>query len=216
MDEGDFPAGPDVPGQAESRAARLELQRWLTERTDLPDWFALWEDLVAERAPMVDSAGEALLNAKGEVRTRRRWDWRKALYIAWSSVPKSRREPKTLEQLVDLLGLSSSGTIRNWRAHDPGIAERIAALPRTLLLDHVVDVYDALVTVATMPDPRANPDRKLFFVLAGELDEKTSLVVSGPNEGPVAVNVDHGLSELSDEELDALDRIAQRLTGAGG
>ena len=74
--------------------------------------------------------GEPLLNAKGEVRTRRRWDWRKALYIAWSSVPKSKREPKTLEQFVALLGLSSSGTIRNWRAHDPGIAERIAALPK--------------------------------------------------------------------------------------
>lgn len=215
MDEEEFPAGPDVPGQAESRAARMELQRWLTEQTELPAWFTLWEDLVAERAPMVDAGGEAMLNAKGEVRTRRRWDWRKALYIAWSSVPKSRREPKTLEQLVQLLGLSSSGTIRNWRLHDPGIAERIAALPKTMLLGHVVDVYDALVAVATMPDPRSNPDRKLFFVLAGELDEKTSLVVSGPNEGPVAVNVDHGLSELSDEELDALDRIARRITGAG-
>jgi hypothetical protein len=215
MDEEEFPAGPDVPGQAESRAARQELQRWLTERTGLPAWFALWEDLVAERAPMVDAAGEALLNAKGEVRTRRRWDWRKALYIAWSSVPKGRREPRTLEQLVDLLGLSSSGTIRNWRAHDPGMAERIAALPKTLLMGHVVDVYDALVTVATMPDPRANPDRKLFFILTGELDERTSLVVSGPNEGPVAVNVDHGLGELSDEELETLDRIAQRIAGAG-
>jgi hypothetical protein len=215
MDEEEFPAGPEVPGQAESRAARMELQRWLTERTELPAWFALWEDLVAERAPMVDKAGEALLNAKGEVRTRRRWDWRKALYIAWSSVPKGKREPRTLEQLVDLLGLSSSGTIRNWRAHDPGLAERIAALPKAMLLDHVVDVYDALVTVATMPDPRANPDRKLFFVLTGELDEKTSLVVTGPDAGPVAVNVDHGLSELSDEELGTLDRIAQRIAGAG-
>jgi hypothetical protein len=216
MDEEDFPAGPDVPGQAESRAARTALQNWLTEQTELPAWFALWEDLVAERAPMVDAAGEALLNAKGEIRTRRRWDWRKALYIAWSSVPKCRREPKTLEQLVELLGLSSSGTIRNWRAHDPGMAERIAALPKMLLMGHVVDVYDALVTVATMPVASANPDRKLFFVLTGELDEKTSLVVSGPNDGPVAVDVDHGLSKLSDEEIDTLDRIAQRLTGSSG
>jgi hypothetical protein len=214
MDEEEFPAGPEVPGQAESRAARIELQNWLTEQIELPAWFALWEDLVAERAPMVDAAGEALLNAKGEIRTRRRWDWRKALYIAWSSVPKSRREPKTLEKLVELLGLSSSGTIRNWRAHDPGIAERIAALPRALLMDHVVDVYDALVMVATLHDPRAFNDRRLFLELAGQYAPKGSVTLTGPEDGPVGI--DYGIRNLSDDDLETLDRIASRLAGGAG
>ena len=216
MEDEDFPAGPDVPGQAESRAARMELERWLTEQTELPAWFALWEELVSERAPLVGRDGELLLNVRGEVRTRRRWDWRKALYIAWSSVPKSKREPKTLEQFVALLGLSSSGTIRNWRAHDPGIAERIAALPKTLLMDHVVDVYDALVTVATMHDPRAFNDRRLFLELAGQYAPKGSMTLTGAEDGPVGIDMTYGIRNLSDDDLATLDRIASRLAGGAG
>jgi hypothetical protein len=216
MDEEEFPAGPDVPGQAESREARTKLQHWLTEQTELPAWFALWENLVAERAPMVGPDGEPLLNARGEVRTKRRWDWRKALYIAWSCVPKSKREPKTLEQFVALLGLSSSGTIRNWRAHDPGIAERVAALPKMLLLEHVANVYDALVTVATMNDPRAFNDRRLFLELAGQYAPKGSVTLTGADEGPVGIDMTYGIRNLSDDDLETLDRIASRLAGGAG
>lgn len=193
-----------------------EVAAWLVGCEKEPAWAPVWRELMAEKAPMVGRDGEAVLNAKGEVKMHQRWRWQVALFIAYKCTPKRERVPESLEKLAELLGYSSASTFRVWRERDPGIDERIRKLPKEMLAGHLPDVYDALVEVASTPDPRANADRKLFFVLTGELDDKTSLVVSGPNEGPVAVNVDHGLSKLSDEELDALDRIAQRLTGLGG
>lgn len=160
MDEDDFPAGMTTPGQAESRTARAALDDWLAGQETPPAWVALWQELSAER-----------------VEGRRRWDWRKALYIAWSSVPRSQREPKTIEALADLLGLANTGTIRAWRAKDRGIDERIATLPRQLLLGHVADVYGALVEVASSADPRAHQDRKLFLELVGEYAQRSEVEV---------------------------------------
>jgi hypothetical protein len=179
MTEDDFPASADTPGQTASRVARLGLENWLKERTERPAWFDLWNNLCAERAPVLGPDGELALNERGQARTRRRWDWRKALYIAWSSLPKHLREPKTLEELVRLLGLASSGTIRNWRRSDPEMAERIAAVPREMLLDHVADVLMALRQVATQVDPKAHSDRKLFLEITGIYQPRGAVDVSG-------------------------------------
>ncbi len=191
MDEGDFPAGATTPGQAESRSARAALDAWLTARKEAePAWVTIWRELCAEWAPVIGADGELALNARGAARTRRRWDWRKALYIAWASVPKSQREPKTLDGLVDLLGLASAGTIRNWRREDPEIGERIAALPRALLCEHVADVYAAMIAVATTPDYHGFQDRKLLLELTDEyrasltLEERaTAVQVYLPDNG---------------------------------
>lgn len=206
-DTDDFPATENTPGQAESRAARSQLDRWLQEQGDQrPAWLDLWNDLRAERAPMVGPDGEPLLNERGDVRTRRRWDWRKALYIAWASLPKSKRSPSTLEGLCDLLGLSSSGSIRNWRRDDPEIMERIASLPATLLLDHVADVLDALTTVAALTDPRAHPDRKLFLEIAQVYHPRGEVTVGGQ----LGINTD----ELEDEDQAAVEEmLRQRAKG---
>lgn len=216
MTDDDFPANESTPGQAESRAARSELDRWLAQQVEPPAWFTLWNELRAERVPVIGPDGQPILDARGEFRTRRRWDWRKALYIAWSCVPKNQRLPKTLEELCSLLGLSSTGTIRNWRRKDPTLHERIEQLPKQLLINHVADVYDALVTVASSADPKAFNDRRLFLELTGQYSQKGTLAVSGPEGGPVPLDFSYGLSELSDEELDALDRITRRLAGGGG
>lgn len=216
LDEGDFPASESTPGQAESRAARKQLDCWLKEQTARPAWFDLWNELREERGPMMGPDGEVLLNERGEARTRRRWDWRKALYIAWSSLPRSLRQPETLEKLADLLGLRNTGTIRNWRRTDPEIEERVAELPRRMLLGHVADVFQALVTVASSADPKAHPDRRLFLEMAGEYSPKGSLALSGPDGGAVPLDLRHGLGELAEDELDALDRIARRLAGDQG
>lgn len=188
-----------------------ELAAWLVGCEKEPSWVPIWRELMAERAPVIDRDGEPVLNAQGEGRVRVRWRWQVALFIAWMCTPKKQRVPESLEKLAELLGLGSAAAFRKWRERDPGIDERIRKLPKELLAGHLPDVYDALVEVAKMPDPKANADRKLFFVLTGELDEKMGLVVVGPNEGPVDVKVKHVLGELSDEELEALDRIAQKL-----
>jgi len=217
VDDEDFPAPENTPGQAVSRLARAQLDRWLREQEGRPGWFELWEELRAERAPVVGPDGELALNERGQVRTRRRWDWRKALYIAWSSLPRSQRQPPTLEGLCDLLGLRSSGTIRNWRRKDPMIEERVAGLPRQMLLGHVAGVYQALVEVATQADPRAFQDRRLFLEITGEYRPRGALTLAGEDGEPVVaqtVNVD--VSGLTDEQLDALAGLAERFGDATG
>jgi hypothetical protein len=211
--EGDFPAAENTPGQAESRAARSQLDRWLKEQGDQqPAWLDLWNDLRAEQAPMVGRDGELLLNERGEARTRRRWDWRKALYIAWASVPRSRRHPATLDGLCDLLGLSSAGSIRGWRRNDPEIVERIASLPATLLMDHVADVLDALTTVAKWNDPRAHPDRKLFLEITRIYHPKGIVEV----EGRLGLDVDDPLEDEEQAAVEELLRARARVRSESG
>lgn len=121
---------------------------------------------------MLGADGELVLNEAGQARVHRRWNWRQALFIAWMATPRHERQPTTLAGLADLLGLSSTGTFRNWRRADAEIDERIRALPKTLLLGHVADVYAALVAVASDPDPKAFQDRRLFLEIAGEYSPK--------------------------------------------
>lgn len=209
MGDEDFPANEGTPGQAASRAARTSLENWLKEQEKRPAWFELWEDLRAERGPMLGADGEPLLNEQGQARTRRRWDWRKALYIAWASLPRPLREPKTLEGLVSLLGLSSSGAIRNWRRKDAGIMERIASLPAELLLEHVADVLDALTTVASDPDPKAHPDRKLFLEITRVYHPRGVVELAGR----VEVDTDE---PLEDEDQTAVEELLRERAGAKG
>ncbi len=185
---GPVPAGQD--GDLAHVTARLSLEEWLKGCEEQPRWVALWEELCEETEPLVGPDGEPVLNARGEARCRKRWAWRKAAYIAWSATPKAQREPKTVEDLAALLGLAGAGTIRNWRRQDPGIDERVAALPRKLLAGRLVDVYEALAEVATSADPRAHPDRKLFLELLGEYTPK-GVSVSASAEASAA-NIDLG------------------------
>lgn len=153
-------------------AARAELDAWLAQREKELDWARYWRELCTERALVLGRDGEPVLNERGQARERLRWGWRKAAYIAWAATPKALREPKTLEELAQLLGLASAGTIRNWRRKDPGIAERIAELPRQFLAERVPDVMAALGMVASLPDPRAHQDRRMFLEMVGEYSPK--------------------------------------------
>ena len=155
-------ASPALPGQAESKASKAALGAWLSERQRAgsapPPWLELYDDLLDE---------------KGED-GKQRWDWRKALFIAWSCVPRGQREPKTIQELANMLGVRPS-TVRKWRLHDPEIVDRISAAPRRMLLEHVADVYAALVEVATQADPRAFQDRRLFLEMTGDYSPKAKL-----------------------------------------
>lgn len=197
MSEG-FTAPTAAPGQATSRLSKAKLDAWLAElqakNDDLPVWLELYDDLLAEKT------------ADGH----RRWDWRKALYIAWSCVPRSKRDPKSLGALADRLGVRTS-TIRMWRSHDPEIEQRIADLPRQVLLDHVADVYAVTVEVATTPDPRCTPERQLFYKLAGILQSQLELGGHINLDHAGEMTMMHDLSKLTDEQLDQLAAITEAL-----
>jgi hypothetical protein len=59
--------------------------------------------------------------------------------------------------------LKSASAFRNWRRRDPEIDDQVRSLPRRLLVEHLADVYAAHVAVATLPDPKATAERRLFF-----------------------------------------------------
>lgn len=193
-----FTAPGNAPGQAVSRASKERLEGLLAARLAPPDpawaeasaepvaWEALYRDLLEERTP------------DGKLR----WDWRKALYIAWSCVPTGQRWPKyEYELATDFLGLTNTRTIREWKLKDPEIEERIAAGPKRLLLGHVADVLEALVLVATQADARAHQDRKLFLEMTGQYKPAGKVELTGEGGGPIDVRE---VGELSDEELERI------------
>ena len=165
-----FTAPPTVPGQTQSHASRKDFEEWLELPVDPID-----QDLAAG----VSALGDAYWRQLDSGENNDKWDWRKHAYIAWSSIPKSLRWPKTLNEFADLVGLTNTATIRKWRAKDPEISERIASLPKQLLSHHIADVMQALVDVASDPIPQAHQDRKLFLEMTGQYNPKGALDIKG-------------------------------------
>lgn len=164
-----------------------DVETWLAGAERPPAWLELWRELCEERAPILGKDGELALNERGEARVRRRFNWRQALFIAWTATPKHLRTPATQNELADLLGLASTGTFRNWRRKYPEMDERIRQLPREMLITHLADVYDAMVAVATSPDPKATPERKLFLELVGEYTPRSEVKADVAVQAPVAL-----------------------------
>lgn len=96
------------------------------------------------------------------------WPARIAAYIAWCSVPRARRYPKTQDELANLLGLTSDRQFTKWRRNNPALDALIARLQMEPLLKHRADVFDALVQSASTPDYKNQPDRKLFLEITGD------------------------------------------------
>lgn len=155
-----FPAGPTVQGQAQSRRAYQQLLAML----DAFPWWQDYQELIA-----------------------RGWDWRKAVYIAWAVTPANDRMPKTQEELAtSVLGLTSDRVIAKWLKQYPEIEQEIVRMQAAPLLRHRRAIYDALVAVATMEDPKAHPDRKLALELMGDYKPGNRVQVEG-GDTPVTV-----------------------------
>jgi len=188
-------ASPDPA--AISLQSRAQVNTWLAAQQaaqkDVPVWLELYDALLEERT---DDGKD-------------RWSWRQALYIAWAATPRNKRWPKTTKELASFLGLTSDSTIHHWRLRDPAIRQRIQELPRQALLTHIADVFDAMVTVATTPDPRANPDRQLFLKVTGFIGSNIELsgALGLDHSGQVTQHHDIDLSSLSDEHLEQLAGI---------
>lgn len=184
-DEIGFTASANVPGQMASREYKPLFEAWLNglvERGDddlvrrfHEEFKLLYDELLNEREPVLDVNGNPELTKGGRVKTRLARDWRKAAYEAWSSLPAKMREPKTLTELADQLGLSSASTIRHWRRNDPEIETRFKARLTQRLLEYAPDVMMAMVAVASDPDSKGHQDRKLFFEMAGMLNNASTV-----------------------------------------
>lgn len=166
---GDFSRGTapaSTPGQENRLRGRQALDAHLATLEEQPAWKTIYDDLLAERTQEPNGVW------------RHRWDWRRALLIARRVAPKPLRWPKTEAEFARLINVSPSA-IREWMRKDPEIEERIAALPKQMLMEHVADVLDALVTVAKMPIPQANQDRKVVLEMTGQYSPKGNVALEG-------------------------------------
>jgi len=125
------------------------------------------------------------------------WPWRLAVYMLWVSQPKDRRHPATQGELArQVLGLTSDRAIREWREKNPAMEARTAKLAASVLSKARADIYQALITAASNPSPRANADRKLALEMLGDYVPRQQLAL-----GVATVET---VQELSTEELAAI------------
>lgn len=168
-----YPAGAEVPGQAQSRRAYKDALESLAGYA----WWQDYQDLV-----------------------RRGWDWRKAIYIAWESAPAKSRKPETQSELATtVLGLASDRVIRTWRERHPEIQDEITRMQAAPLLQHRRDIYEALVAVASDPDPKAHQDRKLALEMLGDYRPRaqTDVAVRDVDAGVMIYLPDNGREQTA-------------------
>ena len=132
------------------------------------------------------------------------WDFRKAAYIAWKATPKSKRKPKTQNDLAtNILGLTSDRVITTWREKNPLIDEAVNVLMTADLYEHRAAVFDALKKSAANPDYKHHPDRKLFLEITGDyipISQLKAMLTSGQLKSNKA------LEDYSEAELIALSK----------
>lgn len=158
----------DLPEQDEptpDAALRLETaRRAFDDREQKPEWYGQFDDL---------------LNAG--------WPFRVACYIAWASVPREKRSPKTLHGLAtEVLGLTSARPIFTWRNKNPAIDDTIAIMQAAPLFEHRREIYDALIDSAKTADYKNHNDRKLALELLGDYVPRKDVTSDGQRIGLTA------------------------------
>jgi hypothetical protein len=131
------------------------------------------------------------------------WPWRQAAYIAWASTPKDGRVPKTQDELArTYLGLTSDRPIATWRKKNPAILEMIAMLQSAPLWEQRADHFKALIDGAK----KAGDDYKFFNHLKLSMEMRRDYIPASQISAELRKKLTGDLSELSDEELDVIER----------
>jgi len=135
-----------------------------------------------------------------KLREDHRWKWRVAVYVAWACMPRRYRWPETQDELAkQCLGLGSDRAITEWRRKNPIIDEYITILQGEIVFDRIPDALDAMSEVASMPDYKGNPDRKLMFEMSGKYTPSSKITAEMAKHLVNSKPAD--LEDLSDEEL---------------
>jgi hypothetical protein len=104
---------------------------------------------------------------------RHRVPWRVAVYVAWASVPKAKRVPKTQEALArDVLGLTSDRVLISLRQKYPEIDLLIAQLQSNELFEHRAEIFEALIESASSPNYKSHQDRKIALEMMGDYNQR--------------------------------------------
>jgi hypothetical protein len=137
-------------------------------------------------------------------------DWRKAMAVAWRASKGLNRQPATQTELASLMGLKSDRTIRKWFEDSPELEELVGVMQAAPLFRHRRDVIEALVASASTEAPQNAADRRLFFQLTGDLEEKSQHRLVGSEEEPVRVQMSADLSKLATDELVRLRELVAK------
>ncbi|HAE59355.1 MAG TPA: hypothetical protein DCG54_07575 [Anaerolineae bacterium] len=157
-----------------AQAAHQALKSYVEDGNGDADWADTYHDLI--------NAG---------------WPWRMAAWVAWSTMPKSRRWPKSQEELAtNVLGLTSDRVIATWRKKHPTLDQLIADLQASEMLDTRADVLRALKVSASDVDYKHSPDRRIYLTMTGDYSENKKLEITRKAKSTVR--------DMSDAELDAL------------
>jgi hypothetical protein len=173
LDEVQVDAAERAITAEEARLISETARRNFTGEDEKPEWFNDYLRLIEQR-----------------------WPWRVAAYMAWASAPKRKREPKTLNELATVLGLTSPRAIHTWREKFPSIDTMTALMQAQPLFEHRRDFIEALIASGTDPDYKGFNDRKLAFEMMGDYVRKS--------EQTVGLGKAKGLEEFSDAELRAM------------
>jgi len=135
-------------------AAYMALEK-VIKSDDAPDWTEKFNELMISNIP-----------------------WRIGDFIAWSCVPKHNRYPKTQHDFaVEVLGLTSSRRIIEWRRKYPYIDQMIASMQTAVLLDYIPGSMEASGLVASMPDYKATAERRLLWEAVGIINRNQKITV---------------------------------------
>lgn len=138
--------------QKREMAARLALKDKL-DADELPSWAETFVRLLDERIP-----------------------WKIAVYVAWSSVPKEMRVPRTLQELAtEYLGLTSARQIYEWRKHFDGIDVMIGSLQSQEFLEDRADVLSTVKFMAKQRDYKNAKYADMYLTMTGDLVKTTKL-----------------------------------------
>lgn len=141
------------------------------------------------------------------------WPWRQAVYIAWASMPKKGREPKTQEELAQTyLRLSSDRAISAWRKKNPAIDTTIAVLQSYELWEHRADAFQNLVSGMQ----NAGGDYKFFNHLKLFLEMTGDYVPTAKLNAVLKRSKGSGTTALDEETIDALTQGLDELDGEEG
>lgn len=131
------------------------------------------------------------------------WPWRQATYIAWASTPVDGRMPKTQDELArNFLGLTSDRALATWRKRNPAILEMIAILQSAPLWEQRADQFKALNDGAK----KAGDDYKFFNHLKLAMEMRRDYIPASEVSASLRKKLSGDLSDLSDEELEVLER----------
>lgn len=135
--------------------------------------------------------------------------WKIAVFVAWASMPKDRRIPRTQDELArEYLGLNSDRQIAEWRKKYPMIDTMIANLQADELLEDRADVFYALKYMAKQLDYKSAKDRDTYLTMTGDLVKTSKLEAALKRQG---ISQDD-LKGMTNAELDALAfNLKQRL-----